>query len=114
MPAHVTTADEKKPPLPKVLCLSAGTAHAPQLLSPSGLPVWEATASAAHCLRGNASLGLPGVAPPTDVLVETTSYDTIGNAYFARVGHTDVAGWRRLLVITSDFHMERSKVGLFL
>ena len=36
--------------LPPLLCLSAGTAHAPQLLSPAGLPVWEATVSAAHCL----------------------------------------------------------------
>lgn len=36
--------------LPPLLCLSAGTAHAPQLLSSAGLPIWEATVSAAHCL----------------------------------------------------------------
>ena len=41
-------------------------------------------------------------------ITQTCSYDTIGNAYFARTCHTDVAGWRRLLVITSDFHMDRS------
>ena len=85
---------------PAILCLSAGTAHAPQRISADGLPVWEATASAAHLIdRG---------VPPSAVFVETTSYDTIGNAYFARVCHTDHAGWRRLLVITSEFHMDRS------
>jgi hypothetical protein len=35
-----------KTPAPVVLCLSAGTAHCPQLLSPAGLPIWEATVSA--------------------------------------------------------------------
>ena len=85
---------------PVILCLSAGTAHMPQLLSADGLPVWEATASAAEVIdRG---------VPPAAVFVETTSYDTIGNAFFARVSHTDHAGWRRLLVITSAFHMDRS------
>jgi len=86
---------------PAILCLSAGTAHAAQLLSPAGLPVWEATVSAAECLKR-------GV-PSSHVFVETTSYDTIGNAFFARTSHTDHAGWRKLLVITSAFHVERSK-----
>ena len=46
--AHATRGDgTEQPPL---LCLSAGTAHAPQLLSSAGLPIWEATVSAAHCL----------------------------------------------------------------
>lgn len=41
------------------------------------------------------------------ILVETHSYDTIGNAFFSRVVHTDPAGLRRLLIITSDFHAAR-------
>lgn len=86
---------------PKILCLSAGTAHAKQLLREDGLPVWESTAAAAYLIDS-------GV-PKHSVLVETTSYDTIGNAYFARTSHTDVAGWQRLCIITSDFHMPRSK-----
>lgn len=87
-----------------ILCLSAGTAHVPQYMSEDGLPVWEATASAAYLLSKHSS-----AVSPDDVYVETTSYDTIGNAYFARTSHTDVAGWRRLLVITNEFHMVRSK-----
>lgn len=76
-----------------ILCLSAGTAHMPQLLSTDGLPIWESTATAAyleqhHGLRDN-------------VYVETTSYDTIGNAFFARTSHTDIMGWRRLLIVTN-------------
>ena len=77
-----------------ILCLSAGTAHLPQLMASSGLPIWESTSSAAY-LQKRHSLS-------NNVYVETTSYDTIGNAYFARTSHTDVAGWRRLLVITNE------------
>lgn len=57
---------KRKPKLP-VLCLSAGTAHVPQLLSPAGLPIWESTSSAAYLL-GN----YPFI---QNVYVETTSYE---------------------------------------
>jgi hypothetical protein len=43
------------------------------------------------------------------IFCETTSYDTIGNAYFSRVQLTDPLGWRRLLIITSQFHMPRTE-----
>lgn len=39
--------------------------------------------------------------------METYSLDTIGNAFFSRVIHVQPRGWRRVLVITSDFHLER-------
>ena len=83
-----------------ILSLSAGTAHVPQLLSTDGLPIWESTASAAYLETQH---GLSSK-------VETTSYDTIGNAFFARVGHTDLMeNWKNLLIVTNEFHMERSK-----
>eukprot|EP00455_Lapot_gusevi_P017717 TRINITY_DN19544_c0_g1_i2.p1 TRINITY_DN19544_c0_g1~~TRINITY_DN19544_c0_g1_i2.p1 ORF type:complete len:146 (+),score=29.45 TRINITY_DN19544_c0_g1_i2:176-613(+) len=41
--------------------------------------------------------------------IETTSYDTIGNAYFARVSHTDIRQWNRLLIVTSEYHMPRTQ-----
>jgi uncharacterized SAM-binding protein YcdF (DUF218 family) len=84
-----------------ILCLSAGTAHLPQLLSADGLPIWESTACAAYLDKNH---GLS-----KNVYVETTSYDTIGNAFYARTSHTDVNGWRNLLVVTNEFHMERTK-----
>lgn len=84
-----------------ILCLSAGTALVPQAMSSGGLPIWEATACAGY-LRRNHGLS-------KNVYVETTSYDTIGNAYFARTTHSDVAGWRNVLVITNEFHIRRTK-----
>jgi uncharacterized SAM-binding protein YcdF (DUF218 family) len=77
-----------------ILTLSAGTAHLPQLLSNDGLPVWESTSSAAYLQqRHNIQ---------SNLYVETTSYDTIGNAFFARTTHTDIVQWRKLLVITNQ------------
>ena len=61
----------------------------------------EATASAAVIIG-------EGV-PAEDVFVETTSFDTIGNAFYSRNDHCSLAGWRRLLVITSEFHLARTK-----
>ena len=43
-------------------------------------------------------------------LAETTSFDTIGNAFYSRNDHCSLAGWRRLLVITSEFHLARTRL----
>ena len=86
---------------PKILTLSAGTAHVPQLLDARGSVVFEATASAAVIINEGVD--------PADVFVETTSFDTIGNAFYSRNDHCSLAGWRRLLVITSEFHLARTK-----
>jgi uncharacterized SAM-binding protein YcdF (DUF218 family) len=77
-----------------ILTLSAGTAHLPQLLSKDGLPVWESTSSAAY-LQQRHNIH-------SNLYMETTSYDTIGNAFFARTSHTDIVHWRKLLVVTSE------------
>lgn len=84
-----------------ILCLSAGTAHLPQLLAPNGLPVWESVSSAAY-LQQKHGLGRNTDGALPQVLVETTSYDTIGNAFYARTSFTDIIGWRRILVITNE------------
>ena len=86
-----------------LLCLSAGTAHLPQLLAADGLPIWESTACAAYLIEHDPTID------PRNIYVETTSYDTIGNAFYTRTTHTDLNGWRRLLVITNEFHMERTR-----
>lgn len=85
-----------------ILCLSAGTAHLPQLLSADGLPIWESTACAAYILSSTRMI------PSESIYVETSSYDTIGNAYFARTSHTEINGWRKLLIVTNEFHMTRT------
>lgn len=98
---------ERKRDLP-ILCLSAGTAHLPQLLSADGLPIWESTACASYILSKNSNAASTDMILPESIYVETSSYDTIGNAYFARTSHTEFNGWRKLLIVTNEFHMSRT------
>ncbi len=84
-----------------IVCLSAGTPHKPLKLNSSGHPVYESTAGANWLLEANVL--------SEHVITETASWDTIGNAFFSKVMHTDVRGWRRLMVITSEFHMARTQ-----
>ncbi len=84
-----------------LILLSAGTTYRPPPLDKHGFPIYESVAGARY-------LAATGV-PPDRILTETHSYDTVGNAFFARAIHTDPMGIRDLLVITSQFHMPRSK-----
>jgi hypothetical protein len=81
--------------------LSAGTPHRPPPLDERGFPILEAHAGADY-------LAARGAARER-ILVEAASYDTIGNAYFSRVIHAIPRGFRRALVITSEFHMPRTE-----
>jgi hypothetical protein len=81
--------------------LSAGTTHRPPPLDEAGFPILEAVAGARYLLRR-------GV-PAARILVEAASYDTIGNAYFARLLHAAPRGFTRLLVVTSEFHIARTE-----
>jgi hypothetical protein len=81
--------------------LSAGTSHRPAILDADGRLLTESLAGARYLIgRG---------IPPDRIFCEATAYDTIGNAYFSRVQLTDPLGWRRLLIITSQFHMPRTE-----
>jgi hypothetical protein len=84
-----------------IITLSAGTVHRPPPLDNRGFPIFEAVAAAQYLVRA-------GV-PANRVLTETCSYDTIGNAFFSRILHADPQGLRRLLIITSDFHLPRTE-----
>lgn len=84
-----------------IICLSGGTVHRPPPLDMTGRPVFEAVAGARYLV----SRGLN----PELIYIEVASYDTIGNAVFARLMHTDPRAWKRLLVITSEFHMDRTR-----
>ena len=84
-----------------MLPLSAGTPHRPPPLDDQGFPILESVAAARYLVQR-------GI-PPERILTETSSYDTIGNAFFAKVIHTDPLGLRRLSIITSDFHLARTK-----
>jgi hypothetical protein len=79
--------------------LSAGTPYRRPPLDERGFPFSEARAGAAYLL----ARGIEA----RRILVEEWSYDTIGNAYWSRVGHAIPRGLARALVITSAFHMPR-------
>ncbi len=83
-----------------IIATSRATSHkAPPLKK--GFPVDESIAAAKYLIRKEV--------PANKILAETVSLDTIGNAYFARVIHTEPRGLKRLCVITSEFHMPRTK-----
>ncbi len=82
-----------------LVTLSAGTPHRPPPLDDNKFPIFESAAGAKYLIEA-------GV-PSNRVLMETSSRDTIGNAFFSRVIHVQPRAWRRVLVITSDFHLER-------
>jgi hypothetical protein len=84
-----------------LICLSAGTTHKPPPRDAEGFPVFESVASAEYLIRRGIDR--------RKLLVETCSYDTIGNAYFSRVIHCEPRRLHRLLVITSEFHMPRTQ-----
>ena len=89
------------PGSPFLMPLSAGTTHRPPPLDEQGFPIAEAAAGARYLIEQGAD--------PGRILIEAASLDTIGNAYFSRVIHVIPRGFRRLAVVTSDFHMARTE-----
>jgi len=45
-----------------------------------------------------------------NILKEETSLDTIGNAFFLKQKILNPRMWKNLIVITSDFHLERTRI----
>ena len=52
------------------------------------------------------SLGVPA----DQVFIENESKDTVGNAYFVKVNYLEKNNWRNVVIVTSDFHLERTKL----
>ncbi len=98
---RMDAALEKRSEKSFLITLSRGTPHKPPPLDATGRPLDEARVAAEYLLKHGA--------PARRILMETMSLDTIGNAFFARLLHTDPLGLRRLLVITSEFHMPRTR-----
>ena len=84
-----------------LITLSKGTTHKPPFLDINGTPISESRAGALY-------LNEKGV-PLEQLRVEEISLDTIGNAYFARILYTVFFNLHNLLIVTSEFHMPRTK-----
>ena len=81
--------------------MATGTPHKP---SPHDIAGFER-----HESSDNAKYLIDKGIPPDAIFEEGFSLETTGNAYFARLMHTDIAGWRKLVVVNSEFHMPRTK-----
>lgn len=89
-----------KPPTYIVLSGSA-TPHKPPPVAKGGFVLHESTAMAEYLLKN-------GV-PADSILKDTASMDTIGNAYFSLTMHAIPREWKNVLVVTSKFHMGRTR-----
>lgn len=84
-----------------IACLSGGTVHKPPPVNDSGYPVYESRTAADYLIINGLN--------PEKVLTEICSYDTIGNAYFSRLLFAEPFNLSSLLVLTSEFHMPRTR-----
>lgn len=82
--------------------LSQGTTHRPPPIDVTGFPISEASASAKYLLCN-------GVTDATRILLDCWSLDTIGNAFFARSMICQPLKLEKFCVITSAFHMQRTR-----
>jgi hypothetical protein len=85
----------------KIICLGGGSYHIPAICNSDGFIIHESTSCAEYLIN----LGIDS----KDVYKEWSSYDTIANGYFGFTNHIIPMNLKRVLVITSDFHMDRSR-----
>lgn len=83
------------------IVLSRGTTHRAPPTDSRGVPIDESSASALYLLQHGVDCNR--------ILQDSWSLDTIGNAYFTRQMITDPLYLRRLIVVTSAFHMPRTR-----
>ncbi|KAL3902938.1 MAG: hypothetical protein SGPRY_011867 [Prymnesium sp.] len=107
-PAHVLARLERAlqlyrmapSPKPYLITTAHGTPHKPCPRDVVGFERHEAQDNAQWLIRH-------GV-PPDAMLEESLSLETVGNAFFTRVIHTDTRSLRRLVVVNNRFHMPRT------
>lgn len=84
------------------VALSRGTTHRPPPLDTRGFPILESAASARYLIEH-------GIDDPKRILLDGWSLDTIGNAFFARSMICEPMRLKRCCIITSSFHMPRTR-----
>ena len=85
-----------------LLCLSQGTTHKPGVVGADGYAITEAAASVRYLVERKH-------VPPMAVQEEAFSWDTVGNAYFARMLFVEPAAAAEAVVITNEWHMPRAE-----
>lgn len=82
--------------------LSRGTTHRSPPLDARGFPILESATSAQYLLEH-------GIDDPGRILLDGWSLDTIGNAFFARSMICEPMQLKSCCVVTSAFHMARTR-----
>ena len=85
----------------KIICLGGGTYHKSPILNDDNYVIHESTACAEYLINKGIN--------PKNIYKEWASYDTIANGYFAFANFINPMQLKNILVITSNFHMERAK-----
>ena len=83
------------------LLLSRGSPHKVPCLDSNGHPIDECYIMANYMLKKKVA--------SSKIILDAWSLDTIGNAYAALTMHAVPRNLKKLLIITSDFHMPRSR-----
>eukprot|EP01023_Acetabularia_acetabulum_P033268 TRINITY_DN3113_c0_g1_i7.p3 TRINITY_DN3113_c0_g1~~TRINITY_DN3113_c0_g1_i7.p3 ORF type:complete len:270 (+),score=30.37 TRINITY_DN3113_c0_g1_i7:92-901(+) len=92
---------EQQSGLSQILLTGGGTPHKPVILDSNGHVLHESTVCAEYLLERGVDSG--------SMVKEIQSYDTIGNGYFSAMLHVLPAQCKNLAVVTSQFHMPRTK-----
>lgn len=85
-----------------IFCLGGGSYHISPILNKSGFIIHEATSCSEYLI----SLGVD----TNMIYKEWSSYDTIANGFFAFTNFIIPLNLKNIILITSEFHIERSKL----
>ena len=82
-----------------ILCTGGGTYHKPPLLNKEKFVIHESTACAEYLIANGVK--------SSDVIKEWASYDSLASVYFCMLLCVIPRGFKKVGVITSNFHMKR-------
>lgn len=85
-----------------IFCLGGGSYHISPILNKSGFIIHEATSCSEYLI----TLGVKS----NMIYKEWSSYDTIANGFFAFTNFIVPSKLKNIILITSEFHMERSRI----
>lgn len=86
----------------KIVCVGGGTYHKPPCMNKYGYVIHESTGCCQYLIHN----GLNN----KRILKEWASYDTIANVFFVLSNFVIPRNWKNIIVVTSEFHMPRTKL----
>ena len=85
-----------------IFCIGGGSYHTPTILNSSQKIIHESTSCAEYLLSLNI--------PKKMIYKEWAGYDTIANGFFSFVNFINPLQFKKILLITSLFHLPRAKI----